>query len=372
MPRAAQPPRLEKRNGVWNVVRYLPPEKPGAKGRSQRIGLRTRDDREAQIKFAAFLAEGFEQIDRARGVAGLTVSQALDDYYIEHVKKNVSDQVRQENAIRHLKAHFGSVTLSSIDIPACRGYAEIRRSGVIGGGRRKKGALKMGSDSTIRRELGVLKAAAAHALRWKRILMGDMPTFELPAENDDGQEAAWLTKDEIAALCAECDRRILLAEMMETSPAHAQMLHDFIVLTYWWGARRGWVEKLQVCQVNLATGRVNPYKNGQRVTKKRRVPMPIYPEQRPVLERLVAGRRPDDWLFGPTVDFYRPFRELCEACGFSDRSNPHILRHSRATHMLMADEGIYKVARLLGDSVKTVESVYGHHSTEYLAEKEAR
>jgi len=363
MSRAAQPPRLEKRNDVWNIVRYLPSKEPGKKGRTQRIGLRTRDDREAQIKFASFLTEGFEQIDRARGNAGITVSEALDNYYKEHVKVNVADQVRQENAIRHLKEHFGSISLSAIDIPACRGYAEVRRQGSIGGGRRKKGTLKKGSDSTIRRELGVLKAAAGHALRWKKITLAEMPTFEMPAENDDGQEAPWLTKAEIEKLLA-------FAAMLDTPGT--QMLRDFIVLTYWWGARRGWVEQLQVSQVNLSTGRVNPYKPGQKVTKKRRVPMPIYDAQRPVLERLVAGKKPDDWLFGPTVDFYRPFRELCEACKFGDRSNPHILRHSRATHMLMADEGIYKVARLLGDSVKTVERVYGHHSTEYLAEKEER
>jgi hypothetical protein len=36
--------------------------------------------------------------------------------------------------------------------------------------------------------------------------------------------------------------------------------------------------------------------------------------------------------------------------------------------MLMDGESIYKVARLLGDSVKTVEQSYGHYSVEYLNE----
>jgi hypothetical protein len=30
-------------------------------------------------------------------------------------------------------------------------------------------------------------------------------------------------------------------------------------------------------------------------------------------------------------------------------------------------ESIYKVGRLLGDTVKTVETVYGHYSPEFLA-----
>jgi site-specific recombinase XerD len=46
-----------------------------------------------------------------------------------------------------------------------------------------------------------------------------------------------------------------------------------------------------------------------------------------------------------------------------------MLRHSRATHMLMDGESIYKVAKLLGDTVSTVEKRYGHVSVEYLMER---
>jgi hypothetical protein len=35
--------------------------------------------------------------------------------------------------------------------------------------------------------------------------------------------------------------------------------------------------------------------------------------------------------------------------------------------MLMDGESMYKVGRLLGDTVKTVETVYGHYSPEFLA-----
>jgi len=59
-----------------------------------------------------------------------------------------------------------------------------------------------------------------------------------------------------------------------------------------------------------------------------------------------------------------PMRSL----GLGDKANPHILRHSRATHLLQDGVSIYDVARLLGDSVQTIERVYGHHSPDYLAE----
>lgn len=354
MPREV--PKLVKRNGVYNVVWTDPAVRDAAgkivqPARTQRHGLRTREPVEAQNRYAAFLVQGKALVAGVGGPDRLNVARGLDDYYREHAAKT-ADPVRAENAIRHLKAHFGDMPFADIDIPACRGYAEARRSGAIahkeGRGRRVDGA----SVSTVRRELVVLQAAAHHALRWKRIPATEMPTFELPAEPRDGSEAKWLT-------AAEVDRLFDLS----TGP-----LHHFVKLAYWWGARRGWVERLHVSQVNLETGRVNPYKPGEVVTNKRRGIMPIFPEIRGDLEKLVAGAT-GGFLFGSShADFYRPFTALCGELQFGDRSHPHVLRHSRATHMLMAGESIYKVARLLGDSVPTVERVYGHYSQEFLTE----
>ncbi len=351
-------PQLETRNGVYNIL-YTEPAHVDAAGRkvasrSRRIGLRTRDPDEAKARYAAFLLEG-EAFARRDRPPELTVNDALDQYFREHVRQRCADWVRQENAIRHLKEAFGEKPLSDVDIPQCRRYAELRRAGVIGGGARHDGVRKQGSDSTIRRELVVLRAAANHAARWKR-LTGPAPTFEMPSERDSGGDVKWLTRDEVELL-------FVAAEVTSA------LLYHFITLTYWWGARRGWVERLHVGQVDLVHGRVNPYKPEERVTNKRRRILPVFDELRPSLETLVRGAPQSGFLFGgPRVDFYRPFRELCEANGLQERSNPHVLRHSRATHMLMAGESIYKVARLLGDSVQTVERVYGHYSAEYLME----
>jgi integrase len=182
----------------------------------------------------------------------------------------------------------------------------------------------------------------------------DMPTFEMPSEQRDGQEAPWLRREQV-------DFLIDVAEWP---------LRGFVTLAYWWAARRASIEQLTVQQVNLTDGRVALNRPGQRMTKKRRPIVPVYDEVRPTLERLVSEAS-GGWLFGPTVDFYRPFVKLCKDAGLGE-IHPHVLRHSRATHMLMAGESIYKVARLLGDTVKTVESVYGHASPEYLAESAAR
>lgn len=358
-------PRLVLRNGVFNAV-WTEPAIKGPDGqtihpaRSKRFGLRTRDPDEAKDRYAAFLTQGASVFKGDLGAAGVTVARALDDYWREHAS-TVAAPLRQEKAIYHLKQFFGGIPLGEVDIPKCRSYADARRAGVIGGGVTRRGD-GVGADSTIRRELGVLSAAAHHAARWRRIgpsavPPSPMPVFELPKESVNSYETMWIDKRGVETLIAASDGR----------------LYHFIKLAYWWAARRGWVERLHVSQVDLKNGRVNPYRPDERRTSKRRMIMPIFPKIRGNVEELMRDVGSDGYLFGgPNVSMYRPFRRLCELCGYEDRAHPHVLRHSRATHLLQDGISIYAVAKLLGDTVKTVERVYGHFSQEYLMEIEER
>jgi integrase len=354
-------PWLETRNGVYNVCWYEPPtaeakqRNPQAKGQTKRLGLRTRSAAQAQACYAEFLKTGYH---KTTADGQLTVAGALEHYDAERVEKIV-DKRRARIAKSHLTAFFGATPFSVVGIAECESYAEARR---------KSGA----SDSTARRELVVLRAAARHNMKRNRISLDKMPKFEMPPEFDDGQERKWFTKEEFARLLARVRVTAMSNSATEDGRAKRQKLWDFMVLAYWWAARRHSVESLETRQVNLATGHVNLQKAGQQVTNKRRPIVVIYPEQRPVLERLMA-RAEDGWLFGKDYNAYWVFRGLCEECGFEEgRHNPHMLRHSRATHMLMDGESIYKVAKLLGDTVATVEKVYGHYSPEFLADKATR
>jgi integrase len=59
------------------------------------------------------------------------------------------------------------------------------------------------------------------------------------------------------------------------------------------------------------------------------------------------------------------FRRACLEAGIADCS-PHVLRHTAASHMVMAGVPLAEVARMLGDTEETVEKVYGKHSPDYL------
>lgn len=342
-------PWLSVRDEVYYVYWY-----DAEGGRTKRLSLGTSDVVEAQARYAEFLTRGVGAF--TGGPGGLTVHQALDDYFREHVSRNCVDVGRQEIAIRHLKAFFKG-PLADIDIPMSRAYADARRLGVVGGGTRTRSG--EGSDSTIRRELGVLESAANHAARWKRIgpkasPPTPMPSIEKPADAP-AQDATYLTQAELATALAAAEGQLL----------------DFMVVAYRTAGRRRSIERLTHSQVDLRQSRINltaPDETAnQRRSKKRRPVVPIDPQLRPTIERLMIENKASPWLFGNDKSMYLEFRAHMEKLGLHDKAHPHVLRHTRATHLLQAGVSIYDVARLLGDTVATVEKVYGHHSPDYLA-----
>jgi len=324
-PRPAIPQTKRHPNGVHYVHWY--DEKLG---RLCKESLGTKDDAEAKSAFIRFLTAGPKNA-RLVGPAGVTVHQVLDWYDTQHVEPNVVDKGRQRDAMAHLRAFFVD-TIGGVTVEASRAYAAARRAGRTG---------RVGSDSTIRRELNVLVAAANHAHWLDRITATELPRVDMPAEMKGGA-VKWLTKEQL---------RLAL-------DSSEGLLRDFVLITYYLGARRNSVEFLPKAQVDLRHGRID-LRDGVE-TNKRRPIMPIFPEIRPTVERLMDG--PGDCLIGRRM--YKPF--VAHMADIGIEAWPHMLRHSRATHMLMDGEDIYKVAKLLGDSVKTIERVYGHFAPGYL------
>jgi integrase len=139
-------------------------------------------------------------------------------------------------------------------------------------------------------------------------------------------------------------------------------LKDFLTVLYYTGSRRNVIEELEESQVDFVAGVIYQAKPGERQTKKRRPPIPLDEQVREILER----RRGKGKFFGR--DMYMAYRKHLEDQGFEDRANPHIMRHTRATLMLMDGVSIYKVARRLGDTVATIEKTYAHAIVQDMAD----
>lgn len=338
--------RGDPNNGTFYAKWYDPESRE-----TKRLSLATTDSVEAEIKFAEFLLNGREI--RVPRPFGLTVTACLDDYLAEHVDKHCADGARQRDAIAHLKEFFGDRPLGDVTVPLSREYAAARVNGVIGGGKRRK--IKTAAPSTVRRELNVLVAAANHAVWMKRTK--ETVAVDLPPEKRLGpdDEAPYYTHDELEKIFAEAE-------------AAGGELNLFVKLLYHTGARRRSIEDLTRQQVRIRERRIILQQAGKRTTKKRQPIVPILKSMVADVDALLALTERDK-LF-EAADFYRPYRDLCEKVGIDEnRRHPHIMRHTRATHLLQDGKSIYDVAKLLGDTIATVERVYGHHSADHLANR---
>lgn len=61
----------------------------------------------------------------------------------------------------------------------------------------------------------------------------------------------------------------------------------------------------------------------------------------------------------------RSWDRVRQTAGLPDYVTPHVLRHSRATHMMKAGVNPWEVANALGMSLDVLTSVYGHHHPDW-------
>lgn len=275
----------------------------------------------------------------------ILVKTALDFYYKEHIAVKAVARRRSEYSIEALKGFFSHTELKDVDIPMCREYRKSR-VGI--------------ADSTVRLELGVLNAAANHNLRWRRIKNDDMPSVELPPAGRT--KTIWLMKEELKSFAA-------------AAKEVSERIDKFVVLAYYTAARKQSIETLKWDQIDLSANRINLAKANEQVTKKRR---PIVPVPAEVLERLKHWKEQStsEYFLDHPGSIRYEFDVAAKIAGLTKLKTagmreagvltPHVLRHSRATHLLQDGKEPWAVANLLGDSLTTVLRVYGHACSSYM------
>lgn len=345
-------PWIAKRsNGIWYVHWY---DKRARQTR--RCSLNTKDLADAYHMFERYLAKWrATPAEKPRGmnVTHVTVTKILDFYIAQRIDRECIDVKRPRSARPYIEMFFKDTPLNRIRLQACAAYIDARRAGQVRPALGRRSTF-IGSDSSIRRELLILRTAARYALKHELICGSDMPLIEAPPEPPS--RTVYLTK----------------AEYKLAHDTAEGELKDFITLAYYTGARRGAIENLTAGQVDFDGGHIHLQPDNatakQRRSKKRKPITPILRPLLPVLTRLTAGCGPSERLLSKK-DFYAPFNRHLKQLGLAGKHFPHILRHTRATHLLQAGASIYDVAKLLGDTTATVERVYGHHSCESLGKK---
>jgi len=333
MPRRNSGPRLrflEKRGAYYIVWTDA--------GRSRERSTGTEDRSRAEIALAEFLKQ------RSRSVgpcdpSEILVTDVLADYAEEHGQVTAAPW-RIAYAVEGLAGFWEGRTVGTVTRETCRAYERAR-------GR---------SAGTVRRELGVLRAAINHAHREGRVTRS--VAVHLPHRPEARDR--WLTRKEAAAL--------LRAARQE--PKVRLHLPLFILMALYTGQRKEALLSLRWVQVDLATARINCNPPGRRQTKKHRPHVPIAKRLLPHLRR--ARGRGSDLGFvinrdGVRLgDIKKGFAAACRRAGLENVS-PHTLRHTCTTWLMQKGVDMWEAAGFLAMSKETLEQVYGHHHPDYLS-----
>lgn len=324
--------RQRKSNGIFYVV-------TGSGGNTERISTRTAERAEAE----QFRAQFIEGLKNAPPPPNPIVRILLDRYEQQRGPKTRSpDTIKYHR--KHLDKYFGDLQPQHISNRTLENYADERRRQ---GKRRGNDIIKEPiSDGTVLREIGTLRAALRFAAneRW----IPSMMELEAPVPKPPPCDL-WLTKTEVRKLIA-CAK----------SP-HIKL---FILAALSTAARSGAILDLKWEGVDFERMLIN-YGRGHGNKKRTVAPM-----NKGLFEALAQAHKAkrSDWvieIYGRRIKSVKgAFRRLTIECGID--ATPHVLRHTAATWLVMDGVPIAEIARLLGDSEKTVEKVYGKHSPTYL------
>jgi integrase len=306
-------------------------------GRSRERSTGTAERRQAEVALAEFIHIRARDAG-PRDPSQILVTDALADYADEHGEETTSPW-RIAAAIKALVPFWEGRTIAEVTRETCKAYERAR-------GR---------SAGTVRRELGVLRAAINHGHKGGRVTR--VVAVHLPDRPEPRDR--WLTRKETASLM-----RAALAE-----PRVRLHLPLFILMGLYTGARKEAILSLRWSQVDLDGARIDYNTPGARRTNKRRARIPISPRLLGHLRR--ARRRGTDLGFvinenGKRLgDIKRGFASACQRAGLEGVS-PHVLRHTCATWLMQAGVPLWEASGFLGMSRETLEHVYGHHHPDYL------
>lgn len=328
-------------------------------GRSRERSTGTSDRRQAEVAFAEFL----HVRTRAKGPrdpAEVLVTDVLSDYAQEH-GQHTAAPARIAYAITALACYWEGRTLAEVTNETCRRYTALRNR----------------SGGTIRRELGVLRAAINYVHKQgliTRPVPVSLPDAPIPRDR-------WLTRTEAARLlagtlgfsfsqCSDIRTRRERWVVWDRERTYARLhLSLFVLFGLYTGARKEAILSLRWSQVDLNGGRIDFNVEGSRRTNKRRARIPIPARLLAHLKR--ARKRGTDLSFvisenGKRLgDVKRSFNSACRRAGLKGVS-PHVLRHTCATWLMQRGVPMWEAAGYLGMTRETLERVYGHHHPDYL------
>lgn len=265
-----------------------------------------------------------------RGKLGrLTVAGAVQ-HYLDKTKAIGKDIMVLQ--ARNVVDALGTVPAEAVDQDAVDRYAANRKA----------------STGTIRKELGILRAALRYCEKHR--IIGKAPHVGLPVAPPPRDRR--LTRPEFDALLDACKGH------------HVVM---FCLLAWHTAARASAILDLRWSDVDLKARKIHYTAAGR---QKRRVTVPINDTLLKALEEAKRGAMTPfvvEYAGRKVGSIKRAFAAAADRAGLLDIS-PHVLRHSAACAMVEAGVPLEAVAQFLGHSSPSVTfRVYARYSPSWLA-----
>ena len=333
-------PTLKKNKSGYYEVRWSEKLDNG-EWRTRSISARTTDLQEARD----FL-KGWNLAQRQTTPKADPIFRDLADTYLKAGSSRITTPGQKCN-MKWLNQHFGELTAPEIDAKVVADYTDARMTGAIG-----KSTAKA---STVYKELTTLRTVLKYAAKVKLIPLDAVPHVDKPVRGQPRD--IWLDEHEEAEF-------LVLAEQTSLGKPRMSRIHRFVHIALATGARREAIETLRWDHVDLQTGTIDYAKTDGRMTKKRRVAVPISDRLMPVLKQAHAERK-NDWVLDSGGDIWPVFDSLIRGTKF-EHIRPHDLRRTCATLMARAGVPLWEIAGVLGDSIEVVQRHYLHHAPGHL------
>lgn len=308
------------------------------RGRSRERSTGTSDREQAENFFADWLQSRGHR-NGPSDPSEIFVTEILNNY-AEFRGPKVAAPERIGYAVDALTDFWQGLTLADATPQTCASYFEVRAR----------------SAGTVRRELGVLRAAINFAHRNGTITRP--VNIELPDRPPPRDR--WLTRDEAACL--------LRASRTKRARLYLPL---FILLGIYTGRRKEALLSLRWTQVDLEAGRIDFELPDRKRTNKRRGRIPIPARLLPHLRR--ARQRGSDMGFVLNIDGRRigdikkGFEGACKRAGLIGVSS-HTFRHTAATWLMQRRTDPWEASGYLAMSLETLLRTYGHHHPDYMQE----
>ncbi|GKT20173.1 hypothetical protein ADUPG1_011681 [Aduncisulcus paluster] len=262
-----------------------------------------------------------------------TIEELIEQYSRNHVDMN-GVGATQVWVLQHIKNYFGPDLIADVTPHRVAGYRQMRSRKV--------------KDGTIRRELGALRAVLSWAAKKGLIPVGTvLPSVDLPPASQP-RETYLEEADERRMF--ETAKRLAL-DPDEMFPR--RRIGYFICIALETAARAGAIQGLTWDRVDLARGLIDYREPGRKISKKRRVPVPISDRLRPVIEDLYARRDPTSpFVLGHQGSTRNPFEYFRTKHNFGGVTR-HDLRRTWATLRAQRGVSMFDIAGVLGDSIET-------------------